>query len=66
MLHWGVLGVFVHTAGRGAGELGKELVGGLEWDFSCMESSDSPSRMPGCVSHSSFGRHLGESLMRGF
>lgn len=29
----------VHAAGRGAGELSEHLVGGLEWDFSCMESS---------------------------
>lgn len=33
------MGWSVHAAGTGAGEISKELVGGLEWDFSCMESS---------------------------
>jgi len=66
MLHWGVLRVSVHAAGRGAGELVKELVGGLEWDFSCMESSESPPHTSGCVSHSSFDWHSGESLMQDF
>lgn len=39
MLHGGAVRWSVHAAGRGAGEISKELVGGLEWDFSCMESS---------------------------
>lgn len=51
-LHWDALRVSVPAAGRGAGELGEELVGGLQWDFSCMEISDSPPCMPGCVSRS--------------